>query len=123
MTQFLVRIELIDANALNYEALHIAMATRGFKRTIQGVDLREFKLPPAEYLYLGVLETSEIVLEYASNAARQVGVVFRVLVGKFDDVRWANLEPVPPPTSFSDIFGGNPPPQTSAYLPWMTRGT
>ena len=50
MKNFVVRIELHDANQSDYERLHELMEGKGYSQTIRGSNGRFFKLPPAEYI-------------------------------------------------------------------------
>jgi hypothetical protein len=91
MAQFTVRVELHSADWLDYEKLHDEMSSKGFLREITSDAGKSFKLPPAEYRYLGSADRSE-VLERAKLAARHVKASYAVLVTESVSCTWFGLE-------------------------------
>lgn len=82
---YLVRIELHDANRVDYDTLHAAMVSRGFARTIRANDGVLYHLPTAEY----AIETNaggEQVRIAADAAASTTGRAHGVIVVRWD---WA----------------------------------
>lgn len=59
MPNFTTRIELHKATDDDYEVLHAAMGKEGFTRTITAED-KVYKLPTAEYNYVGTGTLSDI---------------------------------------------------------------
>lgn len=60
MLTFITRVELHDADADDYEALHEEMDVRGFERTITAVDGTVYQLPTAEYVCESERTASEV---------------------------------------------------------------
>lgn len=67
MASFTTRVELHKATESDYEILHAAMAKEGFTRTIK-IDDKEYKLPTAEYNFVGTFTTSQIFDKAVSAA-------------------------------------------------------
>lgn len=78
-----VRIELIDVAKPEeenlYNTLHEAMGKAGFRRTIQGKDGLEYRLPRAEYDYRDNGHPTTI-LEKARGAAEETNHKARIVV-------------------------------------------
>ncbi|HDY6675888.1 type V toxin-antitoxin system endoribonuclease antitoxin GhoS [Klebsiella pneumoniae] len=50
MADYVVRVEIFDASGEDYENLHEAMASYGFKKTIVGDSGKERQLPTGTYV-------------------------------------------------------------------------
>ncbi len=86
MNSFTTRVEIRDANYIDYANLHKAMKDQGFRRYITSDDGEKYDLPDGEYDSEG--STSSETLEKAKAAARSTGKVFRVLVTKSAGRTW-----------------------------------
>lgn len=94
MTNFMVRIELHDADDDDYAALHTAMERQGFVRWVQGKVSRD-RLPTAEYNMADTaLERAEVLVR-AKKAAKSTKprptpwIIVTELAGR----TWSGLEP------------------------------
>jgi Endoribonuclease GhoS len=90
MPQFTVRVELHHATWTDYEALHSAMATKGFSRQITSDEGKTYQLPLAEYNASANLTASE-VRDIARTAANTTGKQSAVLVTAGDRA-WVGLQ-------------------------------
>lgn len=90
---YLVRVELHDASRADYEALHAAMAARGFARTIRGSDGVVYHLPTAEYM-VDTVAGGEQVRSTADSAAATTGKKHGVIVVRWDWAWWNGLAQV-----------------------------
>ena len=90
MARFTVRVELHNASREHYEQLHKKMTAHGFSDVIS-VDGRRYRLPPAEYNFVGSA-TRDQVLEKAKAAARSVVEKFAVFVTESNGRTWHGLE-------------------------------
>ena len=90
MATFTVRVELHQAQGLDYDKLHTAMAKQGFSRLIISDDGRKFHLPWAEYDGTGSL-TSEQVLNIAKAAVSSTGKSSAILVTEAKARAWIGL--------------------------------
>ena len=88
MPQFIIRVELYEANGEDYLRLHAAMESRGFKRTIVLEDYSVCMLPTAEYLLLSSSLTTQQVLSEAQSAARTVSSSFGVIAVQVAEAPW-----------------------------------
>jgi hypothetical protein len=91
---YLVRIELHDANRLDYDTLHAAMVARGFARTIRGDNGVLYHLPTAEYA-IDSTTSGEQVRSAADSAAARTGKPRAVVVVRYDMGWWTGLAQVP----------------------------
>jgi len=91
MASFTTRVELHYARENDYEILHAEMAKEGFKRTITSSDGVTYRLPTAEYNYVGD-KTRDDVLDKAKAAAARTRKEFCVLVTESAGRSWHNLE-------------------------------
>ena len=89
MSKYTVRVELHGAEEVDYEILHKAMHAKGFLQTIE--DGTTFKLPTAEYNYVGAEEDKGEVLDMAKDAAAKTKLKFSILVTKSAGRTWYNL--------------------------------
>jgi hypothetical protein len=87
---YLVRIELHSASYPDYEALHRAMALRGFARTIRASDGKIYQLPTAEYA-IETTMSGEQIRSQASAAADTTGRQYGVLVVAYNSAWWTGL--------------------------------
>ena len=76
---FTIRVEMHEASAAVYAALHVEMKAFGSTRFIKAVSGFWYELPPAEYRYEG-FASGESVLEWAKSAAMRAGDLQSVLV-------------------------------------------
>jgi hypothetical protein len=79
MPFFIARVELHDALRRDYEALHAAMATEGFSRSIRSDGGTVWQLPEAEYAISGNY-TVQQVLAKAERAAGKTRKKYAILV-------------------------------------------
>jgi hypothetical protein len=93
MTKFTTRVELLNADSEDYDALHQEMENRGFSRTITNDEGEEYYLPPAEYNREGSF-TLDQTADAARAAAVATGKENRVLVTESNGRIWINLLPV-----------------------------
>lgn len=87
---YLVRVELHNANHLDYDTLHAAMAARGFARTIRGGNGVVYHLPTAEYV-IDTIAGGEQVRSAADLAAATTGKTHGVIVVRWDTAWWNGL--------------------------------
>ena len=91
MPNFTARIELHGAKTSeDYENLHREMENKGFSRDITDSKGVSYRLPTAEYNYVGQ-RTIEQVLEMAKSAASKVKADFEAIVTESNGRRWYNL--------------------------------
>jgi hypothetical protein len=90
MPQFIIRVELYEANGEDYLRLHAAMDGRGFKSTIVLEDDSVCMLPTAEYLLLSSSLTTQQVLGEAQSAARTVSISFGVIAVQIAEAPWVS---------------------------------
>ncbi|EKN4139364.1 endoribonuclease GhoS [Yersinia enterocolitica] len=89
MADYLVRVELFDANSEDYESLYDAMATLGFSKTIQSPGGVVRKLPTGTYVGVkatSVADVRDSVCKIANPLSSKAAAVF---VCSFTD--WASL--------------------------------
>jgi len=90
MSSYTVRIELDSKNYSDFELLHRAMATNGFKKTIVSEGGAEYHLPRAEYI-ISTLKNKSAVLDLAKNAVLQTGKTAEILVTESNGRVWFGL--------------------------------
>ena len=105
MTNYLVRVELHNAQRSDYDVLHQAMIIRGFGRTIQADNGRLYELPPAEYSFFGNDNDALNVEVLAATAAATTGLRYAVLAVDWKAAAWVGLNEVPNPLN---ILAGLP---------------
>lgn len=93
MASFTTRVELHNAAASDYEALHMAMEAEGFSRRIKSDQGTWYHLPTAEYDRSGQL-TREQILESAKRAAAKTNKKYAILVSEATARYWFGLEQV-----------------------------
>lgn len=91
MADFTTRVELLNADWSDYEALHKAMERQGFSRTITGSSGSTYNLPPAEYNLTAAIKRSD-VLDRAKAAAKTTGKKHRILITESVGRTMYNLE-------------------------------
>jgi len=92
MAQFMVRVELHQAEWADYDRLHAAMEQKGFSRFMMSGDGQRYHLPTAEYYAAGNF-TSRLVLDAAREAANSTGKANAVLVSESTHYTWIDLKP------------------------------
>jgi hypothetical protein len=90
MAYFLVRIELHQAQYLDYVKLHAFMTQRGFSRTITSDDRQQYALPTAEYFRISTT-TIDQVTEDAKSAVAATGLSGGVIVAQAERLKWHGL--------------------------------
>jgi hypothetical protein len=90
MALFITRVELHDASDRDYEALHTAMAGKGFARTISDDSGLRYRLPTAEYSRTASVSIAQILAD-AKAAAQTTGRRHSVLVSECARCAWDNL--------------------------------
>jgi hypothetical protein len=93
MSSYTTRVELHRASDADYENLHVAMKREGFSRLIKSSDGTTYRLPPAEYNYVGDGNVDQ-VLAGAQRAAETTHLRHAVLVTESNGRRWFALETV-----------------------------
>ncbi|WP_310397290.1 hypothetical protein [Hymenobacter sp.] len=89
MTQFIVRVELHNADASHYERLHEIMHNAGFGNAILGEDGKAYRLPAAEYHGKSDdAETATSVRVFLQARIATIGVGFLLLVTRAQDIAW-----------------------------------
>lgn len=91
MPTFTVRVELHNANPVNYETLHRAMARAGFSDEVQGEDGVIYHLPSGEYSMKDSSLSGREVREIARRAVMTTGKDAAILVTEGRRF-WAGLE-------------------------------
>jgi hypothetical protein len=90
MANFTVRVELHQAELVDYQRLHVAMEQKGFSRQITADDGRAYYMPWAEYNGSGNL-TSAQVRDIARQAADSTGKQNAVFVTEAVSRAWIGL--------------------------------
>jgi hypothetical protein len=91
MASFTVRVELHDGDSDDYDVLHGVLKTKGFTNTIVGDSGAKYRLPPAEYNYVGSV-TRQDVAGMAKAAANVTGLKSAVLVTESAGRYWDGLK-------------------------------
>ncbi|WP_323082924.1 hypothetical protein [Klebsiella variicola] len=86
MAEYTVRVELIDAQASDYELLHQKMQAKGYLREITGDNGERYQLPPSEYVARKELDVTGVRDEVRTIANTVKNN--RVLVTKSDGQAW-----------------------------------
>jgi hypothetical protein len=90
MSYFTVRVELHDARRADYNALHAAMAQKGFSRSLTSDDGRTYELPWAEFDCFAKLTAIQI-LGIVQEAASIAGDRNSILVTEVKSRAWSGL--------------------------------
>ncbi|MEP6690061.1 MAG: hypothetical protein ABJD07_02830 [Gemmatimonadaceae bacterium] len=84
------RIDLVEASATYYDALHDAMKRAGFARDLSTGGGVRFQLPMGSYAYVGSQTTSR-VLPLAKSALATLGRDGAILIVEAKSVAWDGL--------------------------------
>ena len=91
MSYFVTRVVLHHTSVKeDYSALHAAMESNGFSRTVWGDDGKQYHLPPAEYLLMGSHAIADVRAS-AVRAATSTGKYVSVLVTEGSSLNWQGL--------------------------------
>jgi hypothetical protein len=93
MSSFTIRVELHDANWQHYVDMARDLATKGITDVIVADSGTSYKLPPAEYNYVGN-GSADDVLEAAKASAAKTGRRYAVFVTEATRRTWIGLEPL-----------------------------
>lgn len=91
MSSFTTRIELHNATWSDYDKLHTEATKRGFSNVIVADGGARYRLPTAEYNFVGTATRAQI-LELAKSAAAPTGKKFAVIVTESAGRTWEGLE-------------------------------
>ena len=94
MSKFMVRVELHDADAHDYDDLHDEMKAEGFKRSVEASDGLRYHLPPGVYRMKSKSKSACDVRELAAKAAASVKPKFAVVVCDGSTFAWQGLDKV-----------------------------
>ncbi len=86
MGDFLTRVELHGGDSKDYDKLHAAMESAGFKRSILADDRKVYPLPTAEYLIQGNYDRATL-LQHTKNLANGIKKNW-VLVVEYSGATW-----------------------------------
>lgn len=93
MTAFTTRVVLFGSPAWgDYQKLHVQMGARGFVDEIRGDNGIVYKMPPAEYDFVGNVSL-QYVHDLAKAAAGAVWAKNAVFVTQANGRQWSGLEP------------------------------
>lgn len=96
MPQYIIRVELHEAIFNDYEILHDAMLDEEFYKIIQDTNTEIFyRLPMAEYNYVGENEDINQIAIKVERAASQTQRRFSIVVTKCAGIIFAGLERLP----------------------------
>jgi len=90
MSSFTTRIELHDADWSDYDRLHTEATKRGFSNVIVAEGGKRYRLPTAEYNFVGTGTRAQI-LDLAKSAASATGKKFAVIVTESAGRTWEGL--------------------------------
>lgn len=93
MTYFTIRVELHDANRQHYADMAKDLATNGITDVIVADNGASYKMPPAEYNYVGNV-SAENVLDAAKASAAKTGRRYAVFVTEATRRTWVGLETI-----------------------------
>ena len=91
MKSYTVRIELQNSVLGDYESLHTAMESAGFRKFIISDQGFKYKLPNGEYNISGNFDRATI-LSLAKNAVATINKTAEILVTESSGRTWANLK-------------------------------
>ncbi len=91
MSAFVVRVVLHDATWDEYEKLYEKLGKQGFTDIITADNGAKYKMPPAEYYFVGNKTRSE-VLALAKASAAAVKASYEVMVTESVGVTWHGLK-------------------------------
>jgi len=93
MAIFTIRVELHDANWQHYVDMAKDLASKGITDVITGDNGTSYKMPPAEYNYVGNASMQQVHDATCASAAR-TGKRYGVLVTEAARRQWVGLEQV-----------------------------
>lgn len=93
MSYFTIRVELHDANWQHYVDMAKDLATKGITDVITADDGTSYKMPPAEYNYVGNASIDH-VLEATKASAAKTGKRYGVLITEASRRKWVGLEQI-----------------------------
>jgi hypothetical protein len=93
MASYTIRIELHNASWDEYEAMYEHLEAQGITDIITSNDGARYKMPPAEYSYMGNATRAQ-VLDMAKASAAKVVHSYAVLVTESAGRTWHGLEKV-----------------------------
>lgn len=90
------RTKPLSPTAAQYQKLHTAMWSKGFRRFIVGNDNKMYRLPPAEYYYAGQDARSAILEKAKAAAYTAVGShnKYSCVVTEQNGVMWIGLQQI-----------------------------
>ena len=91
MKSYTVRIELQNSVLGDYESLHTAMESAGFRKFIISDQGTKYKLPNGEYNISGNFDRAAI-LSLAKNTVASINKNAEILVTESNGRTWANLK-------------------------------
>lgn len=95
MPNFIIRVELIDANdEQDLEKLDASMEERGFSPQIHDDNHVAFWLPPGTYAAQNSMMELAAVRDATVAAAGESGLEFVLVVANFENCEWVGLEQV-----------------------------
>lgn len=93
MAIFTIRVELHDATWTDYSNLATRLAQQGITDIIQADNGTRYKLPPAEYSYVGNV-TLEQIYGTVNRVTSTLGKRFAILANEVSSCKWTGLSPV-----------------------------
>ena len=91
MPRYTIRIELLDAQSKQYDALYEHLNAVSITDRLTDADGNDYLMPPGEYNYEG-LDPLKTVLSTVRSAASKVAKNYRVLITEAAGRTWFNLE-------------------------------
>jgi hypothetical protein len=93
MALYIIRVELHDAQWQHYVEMAKDLATKGITDVIAGSDGNSYKMPPAEYNYVGS-ENIDAVFDAVRASANKTGKSNAVFVTEATRTKWVGMEVV-----------------------------
>lgn len=91
MAKFTIRVELHNATRIDYDDLAKRLARHSITDEILASDGKRYKLPPAEYNYVGNA-TLDQVYDTVKTVAESVGRKFAILANEVTSRNWVGLQ-------------------------------
>ena len=95
MLSYLVRVELHNAAAEDYDRLHAQLERAGLTREVADHGGLRYPLPTGTYRWEGGPPTALEAAEQVYSLAAEVGRRCEVVAGKLAGIAWAGIEPIP----------------------------
>jgi len=93
MPQFIVRVELQNATPEDYDLLHDAMFDEDFYKIIKdNTTEKYYRLPTAEYNYVGDIDDRDTILTKAERATIKTNRKHSILVTKSAGILFTGLD-------------------------------